>query len=66
MAPHAPNTSDLGGLVPLTDRQFAPFSGTRVGARFWRRKRSEPGSVWTGAEWRTGYSRLEGEKWQRP
>jgi hypothetical protein len=37
------------GLIPLTVRHFAPFSGTRVGAGFWHGKRSELGSLSTGA-----------------
>jgi hypothetical protein len=44
MAPCAQHLRPSGALFSLTNRQFAPFSGTRVGARFWTGKRLKLGS----------------------
>jgi hypothetical protein len=45
MVPHAPNTSDLGGLVPLTVRKIGVFCGTCGCAEFRHQKRSEAGFI---------------------
>jgi hypothetical protein len=45
MAPHAPNTSDLGGLIPGNRSTFCTIFGERVGLSLCTGKRSVLGSL---------------------
>ena len=65
MAPHAPNTSDLGALIPLTIRQIGTFCGMRMGAGFRHRKCSEAGFILPQVRNGEPVTGLEGEKWQK-
>jgi hypothetical protein len=60
-----PTPPTWGALVPLINRQFAPFSGTRVGARFWRQKRSEAKFSFGQGQYGELVTELEGQKWQQ-
>jgi hypothetical protein len=62
--PHAPNTSELGALVPVNVRQFDTNFGTCMGAEFRHGKRSEARFTFTQVQNGEPVTELEGEKWQ--
>jgi hypothetical protein len=66
MAPHAPNTSDVGGLIPGNRSTFCTIFGTRVGAVFMHGKTLSAGFTFPQVQNGAQVTELEGEKWQRP
>jgi hypothetical protein len=66
MAPHAPNTSKLGGWIPGNRSTFCTIFGARVGARFCDGKRPEARFIDTQVQYGESVTELgKKEKWQQ-
>ena len=66
MAPHAPNTFDLGGFDSVRSTNWCILRDTGGCWVFWSKTLRGWVHSFTSAKWRTGDNKPEGEKWQRP